>query len=55
VLLLDSVTTTPPAGAGPVRVAVPVAEVPPRTEFGDFVIADNVAAFTVSVVFFDTP
>ena len=34
VLLLDSVTTAPPAGAGPVRVMVPVEAVPPVTAGG---------------------
>ena len=33
-LLLESVTTAPPVCAGPVRVAVPVDEVPPITEVG---------------------
>ena len=35
VVLLDfSVTTAPPAGAGPLRVIVPVLEVPPLTDVG---------------------
>ena len=34
VLLLDNVTTAPPAGAGPFRVTVPVDEFPPSTETG---------------------
>src|SRR5215472_8151010 len=34
VLLLDSVTTDPPEGAGPVNFTVPVDEVPPITEVG---------------------
>jgi hypothetical protein len=34
VLLLESVTTVPPAGAGPFRVTVPVEVPPPRTEVG---------------------
>jgi hypothetical protein len=33
-LLLDRVTTAPLVGAGAVRVTVPVAEVPPRTDVG---------------------
>ena len=34
VLLLDSVTTAPPEGAGPLNVKVPVEDVPPFTETG---------------------
>jgi hypothetical protein len=34
VLLLDNATTTPPVGAVPVRVTVPVEEVPPVTLAG---------------------
>ncbi len=33
-LLLDRVTTVPPVGAGPVRVTVPVEELPPVTLAG---------------------
>ena len=34
VLLLDRVTTAPPAGAGPFSVTVPMQEFPPTTEAG---------------------
>ena len=34
VLLLVRVTTAPPDGAGPVKVTVPIDDVPPMTEVG---------------------
>ena len=49
VLLLDSVTTAPPAGAGPLNVTVPVDDLPPTTEAGLSVTVLKVAAVTVSV------
>ena len=49
VLLLDSVTTAPPAGAGPFNVTVPVEEVPPITELGLMVTELRVGAVTVKV------
>ena len=42
VLLLDSVTTAPPAGAAAVKVTVPVLEAPPTTLVGLTVTADKV-------------
>src|SRR5439155_8896724 len=59
-LLLASVTTMPPAGAGPLRVTVPVEEVPPFTMVGLSVSVDSVtvtggAAATVSVADCVTP
>ena len=50
-LLLESVTTIPPAGAGPFSVTVPVDEFPPCTVLGLRDRDDNVAAFTVKYVF----
>ena len=46
VLLLDRVTAAPPDGAGPVKVTVPVDEVPPMTEVGPSVtrLSELVAA-----------
>jgi len=55
VLLLDRVTTAPPAGAGPFSVTVPVEEVPPITEVGLRVTELSVAAVTVNVVVLVTP
>ena len=55
VLLLDSVTTAPPAAAGPFSVTVPVEEVPPITEVGLRATELSVAAVTVRVVVLVTP
>jgi len=54
-LLLDRVTTAPPAGAGPFNVTVPVEDVPPITEDGLLVMDPSVAAVTVNVVVLVTP
>ena len=54
-LLLDKVTTTPAAGAGPVNLTVPVDEVPPITEVGLSVTVDRAAAVTVSVAVLVAP
>src|SRR5262249_61369899 len=43
VLLLDSVTTAPPAGAAEVNVTVPCDELPPTTELGARLTADRLA------------
>ena len=50
VLLLVSVTTAPPTGAGPFRVTVPVEDTPPRTEVGlrPTVLSAATGAVTVS-------
>ena len=52
-LLLESVTTDPPAGAGPVNFTMPVDEVPPITEAGLTVtplpVPVSVGAVTVRV------
>ena len=55
VLLLDSVTTAPAPGAGPVRVTVPVDVFPPRTELGLRATEDNASGVTVSVAVLATP
>ena len=55
VLLLNRVTAAPPAGAGPVRVTVPVDEVAPITEVGLRVTEVNVAAVTVRVAVLVAP
>jgi len=41
VLLLESVTVEPPAGAGPLKVTVPLDEFPPATLAGSSVTLDN--------------
>jgi len=49
-LLLVSVTTAPPAGAGPLSVTVfAVVDVPPTTDAGDNVTTDGLGASTVKV------
>ena len=51
-LLLPSVTSAPPAGAGPLSVTVPVDTLPPRTDVGLNVTELRVAAVTVKVAVF---
>jgi hypothetical protein len=51
VLLLLSVTTAPPAGAGPLSVTVPVDEVPPVTDVGFMLTEPTPGGVTVKVVF----
>ena len=55
VLLLESVTTAPPAGAGPFNVTVPVEDVPPITETGLRVTELTAAAVTVNVAVLVAP
>jgi len=52
-LLLDRVTTAPPAGAAPLNLTVPVDEAPPSTEMGlraTELRADEVTAKLVGLV-----
>ena len=48
-LLLDKVTTAPPAGAGPLRVTVPVDGLPPITLVGFTVTEDIVTGSVVTI------
>ena len=54
-LLLDSVTTAPPAGAGPFSVTVPVDRLPPLTELGLSATEVRLAAVTVNVAVLVVP
>jgi hypothetical protein len=49
VLLLTSVTITPPVGAGPLNVAVPVEDTPPTRLAGLKKIDESAGGFTVRV------
>ena len=49
-LLLDSATTVPPAGAGPLRVTVPVEELPAFTVEGESVNDDSTGELMARVV-----
>jgi hypothetical protein len=51
----DSVTTTPPAGAGPVSVTVPVELLPPTTLAGATLAAERAGGVTVRTAVFVTP
>ena len=57
--LLRNCTTTPPAGAGPLRVTVPVAVLPPQTEVGlivsDWSATPDEGGLTVRVAVRETP
>ena len=50
-LLLESVTTAPPAGAAPFSVTVPVELVPPVTDVGFRVTVDTTAGLMLRVAF----
>ena len=54
-LLLDSPTTVPPAGAGPLRVTVPVEELPAFTVDGESVNDDGTGGLMVTAVVLVTP
>ena len=49
-LLLDNATATPPAGAGPLRVTVPVEELPAFTVEGESVNVDGTGGLMATVV-----
>jgi len=49
-LLLDSATTVPPAGAGPLRVTIPVEELPALTVEGESVNDDGTGGLMVTAV-----
>ena len=51
----ESVTRIPPVGAGPVKVTVPVEELPPVTDAGFMLTEERAAGFTVNEVVFATP
>jgi len=55
VLLLETVTETPPAGATPLSVSVPVALFPPTTDAVDVYAYSTGAAVTVIAAVFVTP
>ena len=57
VLLLDSVTTAPPAGAGALNVMAPVAGLPPGTEVGVMLMefSTDAVAVTVKLAFWVAP
>ena len=55
-LLLPSVTTAPPDGAGPFRVTLlAVVDTPPTTEIGDNVTVETPGGDTVKPLFTVTP
>ena len=54
-LLLDSATAFPPAGAGPLRVTVPVEELPAFTVEGESVNDAGTDGLMVTVVVLVTP
>ena len=54
-MLLDNVTTAPPAGARPFKVTVPVEDVPPITDVGLTLTALAVGADTVKLAVLVAP
>jgi len=54
-LVLESVTTALPAGAGPFKLTVPVVERPPRIAAGDKVTVEATSGMTVKVADTVTP